>query len=75
MVSHRDTKEIPTERKTSLLIFLSVGVGVELLSDLVVSTEKLSSVFSACSVRALFFLRALRVLRGWKSVTFRATPW
>ena len=64
MVSHRDTQGIPTERKTSLLIFLSVGVAVELLSDLVVSTEKLFSVFPAGSVRALSFLRALRVLCG-----------
>ena len=60
MVRHRDTKGIPTERKTSLLIFLSVGVAVELLCDHIVSTERLSSVFSVNSVRALPFLRALR---------------
>ena len=65
MVSHRDTKGIPTERKTSLLIFLSVGVAVELWSDSDVSTKKLSSVFSVDSVRALLFLRVLRVLRGF----------
>ena len=60
MVCHRDTKGIPTERKSSLLVFLSVGVAVELLSDPDVSTERLSSVFPEGSVRALSFLRVLR---------------
>ena len=60
MVSHRDTRGIPTERKTRLLICLSVGVAVELLSDLAVSTEKLSSVLSVVSVRGSLFFRALR---------------
>ena len=46
-------------------------VAVELLSDPVVSTKRLSSVISVGSVRVLPFLPALLVLRGKSGVLFR----
>ena len=54
----------PHREEIKLAYFPLCRGAVEILSDPHVSTEKLSSVFSAGSVRALPFLRALRVLRG-----------
>jgi hypothetical protein len=54
----------PYREEIKLAYFPLCRGAVELLSDPVVSTERLSSVFPVSSVRAVLFLRALRVLRG-----------